>query len=101
MQHIGVRRENEKGEPIADFDAGESIDLRIVKDAPDTSVCLRFVEPYGNLVINQLQLPVLIAELEAMGRNSTDSGLKKNIARLVNFLEESVGEHIYVRFIGD
>ncbi len=101
MQHIGLRRESEMGEPIADFDNGKSIDLRIVKEAPDTSICLRFIDPYGNLIINQLQLPVLITELENMSQSSTDAVFTNNIAMLVNFLKESEGPHIYVRFIGD
>ncbi len=101
MQHIGVRRESELGEPIADFDAGKSIDLRIVEEAPDTSACLRFIDPYGTLIINQLQLPVLLTEFENMSQSSSDSVFKENIARLVNFLKESEGTHIYVRFIGD
>ena len=100
MQHIAVRRETEKGQPIADFDRN-GIDLRIVTEAPSTSVCLRFIDPYGDLVINQLQLPVLIAELQEMSRNAKDFVLRRNIVKLVQFLKESEGTHLYVRFIGD
>ena len=100
MQHIGVRRESETGQPIADFDP-DGIDLRIVTEAPDTSVCLRFIDPYGNLIINQLQLPVLIAELQEISHGTLDFGLKKHIATLVQFLRDSEGVHVYVRFIGD
>ena len=100
MQHIGVCREKEDGEPIAEFDP-DGIDLRIVAEAPRASSCLRFIDPYGDLVVNQLQLPVLIAELEEMSRGTTDFGLRKHIAKLVQFLRDSEGVHIYVRFIGD
>jgi hypothetical protein len=100
MQHIGVRSENERGEPIADFDTN-SIDFRIVTEAPETSVCLRFIDTYGDLLINQLQLPLLIAELEDMSRRTTDCGFKKHIAKLVHFLKDSEDTHVYVRFIGD
>jgi len=100
MQHIGLRRESENGEPIADFEQG-GIDLRIVTEAPHTSVILRFIDPYGNLVINQLQLPVLIAELEEMGQHSTESEFTAHLKNLVIFLKDSVGVHTYVRFIGD
>jgi hypothetical protein len=100
MQHIGVRRESESGQPIAEFDP-DGIDLRIVTDAPRTTACLRFIDPYGDLVVNQLQLPVLITELQEMSRSTTDFALKKHIAKLVQFLKDSEGIHVYVRFIGD
>jgi hypothetical protein len=100
MQHLGVRRESETGEPLAHFDPA-GIDQRIVTEAPGTSSCLRFIDPYGDLVINQLQLPVLIAELEDMSRRTTDLEFQKHIARLIGFLDESRDAHVYVRFIGD
>jgi hypothetical protein len=97
---ISVRRESENGVPIAYFDAA-GIDVRIVKEAPATSSCLRFIDPYGNLVINQLQLSVLISELEEMRHSTPDTGFRKQISRLIEFLNNSIGVHIYVRFIGD
>ena len=100
MQHIGVCRESECGEMIAEFDVG-GIDLRIVTEAPRSSSCLRFIDPYGDLVVNQLQLPVMIAELEEMSRFTKDSEFQSNIAKLVQFLRESADTHVYVRFVGD
>lgn len=103
MQNIGVRRETENGRPLTLFDEGRSIDLRIVMEAPESSSCLRFIDPYGDLVINGLQLPVLISELREMSRQATDLEFKENIAKLVRFLEdeESQRPHIYIRFLGD
>ena len=41
---------------------------RVAKLLPDwrdeSSICLRFVDLYGDTVFNRLQLPVLIAELQ-------------------------------------
>jgi hypothetical protein len=102
MQHIGVVRETESGEVIARFDNGGSIDLRIVTEAPDNNCCLRFIDPYGDLVINQLQLPVLLFELNEVSQHASDPGLQSNIQKLVAFLEEGSREpHIYIKFVGD
>jgi hypothetical protein len=103
MQHIGVVRETEKGKVLARFDEGGSIDLRIVKEAPETSCCLRFIDPYGNFVINRYQVPVLTAELNELSRNSNDRTLKSNIQKLVDFLDEAESKqpHIYIKFSGD
>jgi hypothetical protein len=55
VHRINVRREKENGEPIAEFEEG--IDWWIIGNVPEMSACLRFIDPYGNLLINQLQLP--------------------------------------------
>ena len=100
MQHIGVQREDEFGGVIASFDR-RGIDLRIVAAASSSTCCLRFIDPYGNCLVNQLQLPSLIAELEELNRSTQDSEFKIRISDLVNFLERSKGIHLYVRFVGD
>jgi hypothetical protein len=84
MQQIDVVRETENGEVIAHFDNGGSIDLRIVTQAPNNSYCLRFNNPYGNLVINHVQLSVLISELNELSQHSGDPSLKNNISKLVS-----------------
>ena len=96
---VNVQRENEMGKPIAEFDEG--IDWWIIDNAPGSSNCVRFIDPYGNLVINQLQLPVLITELENMSSEATDFKVKNHVEKLVSFLKQSKEIHVYVRFIGD
>src|SRR4051812_29780387 len=70
-QHIGLRRESESGTVVAMFEA-EGIPLEILDLAPSDSACTRFIDPYGDSVFNQLQLPVLIAELRAMSGNGSN-----------------------------
>ena len=100
MQHIGVQREDEFGGVIADFDS-RGIDLRIVAAAFSSTGCVRFIDPYGNCLVNQLQLPILIAELEEISRSTQDLEFKVHISDLVKFLQGSKGPHLYVRFVGD
>ena len=100
VQNIGVEREDEFGEVIADFDP-RGIDLRIVAAAPSSTGCLRFIDPYGKFLANQGQLPILIVELEEISRSTQDQQFKLRIADLVRFLESSKGPHMYVRFVGD
>jgi hypothetical protein len=69
--------------------------------SPKTSICLRFIDPYGDLVINQLQLPVLTAELQEMRAGTREADLREHITALLRFLEDSKDIHTYVRFIGD
>ena len=100
MPHIGVRSETETGELIANFESN-GIDLQILDEAPANSILLRFIDPYGDLVINQLQLPILIIELTEMRIRSTSTELRNNLAKLISFLNAANGVHVYVRFFGD
>ncbi len=101
MQHIGLQREDEDGTPIALFDGGKSIDLRIMVQDNATTACLRFIDPYGDAIFNQLQLPVLIDELVGLKEKSTDTVFHQALARTIMFLRESEKIHTYVRFVGD
>jgi hypothetical protein len=100
MQHIGLRRQTENGEVLALFDA-EGLDLRIVKRAPSESTCLRFIDPYGDTIFNQLQLPVLAAEIAGIRAEASEKDLQMHIDQVLFFLSESEGVHVYVCFVGD
>ena len=100
MQHIAVLRETETGQLLAQFDPN-GLDIRIVKATPSTSLCLRFIDPYGDLVINQIQLPVLIGELQDFRASSTEPDLREHLDRLIRFLQDSAEIHVYIRFAGD
>jgi hypothetical protein len=41
------------------------------------TVCLRFVDPYGNTVFNRSQIPVFISELESLRSRVTDVALRE------------------------
>jgi hypothetical protein len=70
---------------------------------PDqASVCLRFIDPYGNTTFNQSQLPVLLDELAVLADATPDSSDKEVIRDLQRFLRTALGEvHTYVQFVGD
>jgi len=68
---------------------------------PNT-VCLRFVDPYGDAVFNRYQLPILIEELRAALRDERDRITREHLERLIALAVQATGEiHTYVKFIGD
>ncbi|MFO1521505.1 MAG: hypothetical protein U1G05_05595 [Kiritimatiellia bacterium] len=101
MQHIGLKREHEDGSLLSIFDEGKSIDLRIFHHDISTTICLRFIDPYGDTIFNQLQLPVVIQEIEALKASTTDSEFSESVARVIEFLKDSEEVHVHVRFVGD
>ena len=68
----------------------------------DGTACLRFVDPYGDTVFNQLQIPVLIGELEAVAARAGAGDLVSTVAGLIAFLRQCDEQaHTYVKVIGD
>jgi hypothetical protein len=100
MQHIGLQRESEGGGVLASFE-DRGIDLRIILRAPPDGAVLRFIDPYGDTVFNQLQLKQLINELRDLAAKATERDFQCNVDRVISFLEASKGIHIYVTFVGD
>ena len=98
MQHIGLQRETEEGEVEAIFSEGKSIDLRLLNNQLEKTSCLRFIDPYGDTVFNQLQIPLLIEEIQHVAANVSEPF---DITEMVEFLEDSINLHTHVRFIGD
>src|SRR5262245_20595126 len=47
----------------------------------ENTVCLRFIDPYGNTVFNRPQIPVLISELESLYTRVTDVALRQQAVR--------------------
>jgi hypothetical protein len=67
----------------------------------NASPCLRFVDPDGDTVFNQLQIPILIAELERRLRGASKAEVKDHgLAVLKAIKAAQGGEHTYVRFSG-
>jgi hypothetical protein len=97
---IDVEWQDERGETLARYD-GPLFTRALVERAPPASVCLRFIDPYGNTVFNQQQLPVLVQELETL-KSGTRNGQLKVIEALLAFLRPVCDHvHTYVKLIGD
>jgi len=67
-----------------------------------TSVCVRFIDPYGDVKFNQAQIPLLLAELKESLVGQTDSEITMHLGKVIRMVERSVGEkHTYIEFFGD
>jgi hypothetical protein len=50
----------------------------------DATVCLKFIDPYGDTVFNGLQIPVLLLELEAIAPLLTETSLQAEKTQYLN-----------------
>jgi len=66
------------------------------------TVCLRFIDDYGDTTFNQLQIPILMSELESILPNCEDDEARVSIEALIAFIRRAEGRtHTYIKFIGD
>jgi hypothetical protein len=67
-----------------------------------SSPCLRFVDPYGNTVLNPLQAAALGVELKAIVCDIADVDDRDRVMRVVDLADRCAdGVHVYLWFIGD
>jgi hypothetical protein len=64
--------------------------------------CLRFLDDYGDTTFNQIQIPVLLAELESLLPKSKDDEARNSLESVIGFIRKAEGEiHTYIKFYGD
>jgi hypothetical protein len=98
---ISVEWQDEDGHVLARYE-GPDLHASLFDHAEQDQVCLRFIDPYGDTTFNQLQVPVLLAELESLGADRELGDHLDVIRALLTFLEQARDEtHTYVKFVGD
>jgi hypothetical protein len=74
---IDARIETERAESLADVpDPRGYFSWGLSLHDQDSTICLKFIDPYGNTIFNQLQLPTLLSELETATASLTERGLE-------------------------
>lgn len=66
------------------------------------TVCLRFIDAWGDTVFNQAQITVLLEELRVAERTQIEGEIKAHLGKVVRLVERAVEQtHTYIKFIGD
>jgi hypothetical protein len=65
------------------------------------TICLQFLDPYGDTCFNQLQIPVLAEEFGAAARQTTDPELRAQLLAVAHLATRARDVHTYLWFIGD
>lgn len=75
----------------------------VLPSADDSSsAVLRFIDPYGDTVINRLQARPLVAELQSRVHLLRDETARDAVAAVADLVDRCAdGVHLYVWFLGD
>ena len=69
-------------------------------DWPETA-CLRFIDRYGDAVLNQYQIPVFIQELESCMASASEA-TRDHLNAVLSLARRANGRtHTYLWFVGD
>ena len=101
---INVHVESERGDIIsAVYDDRNDLSRAVVGGYfSQMGVCLKYLDPYGDTVFNQLQLAALLEETEAAWRAAQSLALKDLLLDILNLIRAGQGQtHTYIRFVGD
>ncbi len=100
---IDVRVETESGEVQDEVLDDQNLTEKLLPDREDgASQCLRFVDPFGDTLFNQIQIPIVVAELEKRMRASGRPEVKAHCEAILQAVKAAMGEaRTYVRFSGE
>ena len=100
---IDARVEREDGQAEAELVDPSGLAARLLASLPEAeSLCLRFVDPYGDTTFNQLQLPVVITELARAIEVSSDPDVESHGRALLELAKKASNNvHTYLKLYGD
>jgi hypothetical protein len=100
---IHVQRESEDREVLEQVLDPGGLTQRILPEKDGrASLCLRFVDPYGDTCFNQLQIPHLAEELGIAAASLPDGAARNHAMAVLRLVQSAQGDpHVYVWFIGD
>lgn len=68
----------------------------------ENTSCLRFIDPYGDTVFNQIQIKELISELSQLYEIRQKVEERNQIDSVIKLAKQAEGNvHTYIKFVGD
>lgn len=66
------------------------------------TVCLRYIDAFGDTYFNQAQLSMLLQELRSAERETDDPEIREHLTKVVRLVERAIDRmHTYILFRGD
>ena len=100
MNMIRVLIQDEKGNEVSE---GIDVQASLLSHPDDTRFkCLKFVDPYGDTILNRLQLDILLEDLHLLEESFQNLQQREVIKQIEGLVTQCQQEpHLYIKFIGD
>jgi len=100
---LDVRRETEKGEQEDEVLDSDNILPGLLNRCRDREWRLiQYIDPYGDTVFNQLQIPRLLEELHSLMPLAESESERKLLSAVLDLVGRTRNEaHTYIKFYGD
>ena len=100
---IDLQWEDERGNMLERILDDQGLTAQILAAANVAgSVCLRFVDPYGDTVFNQQQISVFLEELRAVPAEKLSPAARSHRDKVAALAMKAQGKvHTYLKFYGD
>jgi len=99
---MNVIRETELGQELEQWVDERGELAAILAARSDDAPLLRFVDPCGDTVFNQLQIPTLITDLKTLLDTISNQRHKEIVSQVIQFIDRARNQvHTYVRFVGE
>jgi hypothetical protein len=100
---LDARIENEEGVCLQELpDPKELVAVLLPQYDDNSSICLRFIDLYGDTTFNELQMPILINELTTAIDKTSNNEAKEHGNKLLDMAKKVSEEvHLYLKFYGD
>ena len=100
---IDVYLENENGDKLEVVSDEKYIFAHLLEASNlARTICLRFVDPYGDATFNFLQAPLLKEEIEKLLLSTTEPTTLLQLQKIISLIEKcQSGKNLYIKFYGD
>jgi hypothetical protein len=100
---IDVKRETERGEQQDEvLDSKGLLPLLLSRCRDRQWRLIQYIDPYGNTVFNQLQIPALLDELSRLKGHAESDDERAFLKAVIDLVERTKDRvHTYVKFYGD
>lgn len=89
---IDLRWEDENGNPLAELaDPGALVERFLPHLESKDFPCLRFVDPYGDTVFDQLQIPQVVTESEKLLEQPPEPEVERRLRAALEFVGRARG----------
>lgn len=101
---IDAEWQDEREKMLARYE-GLPLGLDFFNLAGPDSICLRFIEPWGDTIFNESQIKVVSKELRTLRQQTLDRDLADSLDAPIESIAQYQGKarkaHSYLKFIGD